>query len=46
MDIGEKFLTTDGTLTQRSCPTGCTRTCGCYKIWAEAIAGRVKELMK
>ena len=46
MDIGEKFLTADGTLTQEIMPDGLHPNFRGYRIWADAIAGRVKELMK
>jgi len=46
MDIGEKFLTPDGTLTQEIMPDGLHPNLRGYKIWAEAITARVKELMK
>jgi|SRR5688572_14493639 len=46
MDIGEKFLTPDGTLTPEIMPDGLHPNLRGYKIWAEAISPRVKELMK
>jgi N-acetylglucosamine-6-sulfatase len=46
MDIGDKFLTADGTLTQEIMPDGLHPNFRGYKIWADAISGRVKELMK
>ena len=46
MDIGEKFLTGDGTLTQEIMPDGLHPNLRGYRIWAEAISGRVKELMR
>jgi lysophospholipase L1-like esterase len=46
MDIGDKFLTADGTLTPEIMPDALHPNFAGYKIWAEAISGRVKELMK
>ena len=46
MDIGEKFLAPDGTLTAEIMPDGLHPNLRGYKIWAEAISGRVKELMR
>jgi lysophospholipase L1-like esterase len=46
MDIGEKFLTGDGTLTPEIMPDGLHPNLRGYRIWAEAISGRVKELMR
>ena len=46
MDIGDKFLTADGTLTPEIMPDGLHPNLRGYKIWAEAISARVKELMK
>lgn len=46
MDIGEKFLAPDGTLTTEIMPDGLHPNLRGYKIWAEAISGRVKELMR
>jgi N-acetylglucosamine-6-sulfatase len=46
MDIGDKFLTADGTLTTEIMPDGLHPNLRGYKIWADAISGRVKELMR
>ncbi|HET9217886.1 MAG TPA: GDSL-type esterase/lipase family protein [Terriglobia bacterium] len=46
MDIGDKFLTADGTLTTEVMADGLHPTARGYQIWADAISGRVKELMK
>jgi N-acetylglucosamine-6-sulfatase len=46
MDIGEKFLAPDGTLTTDIMPDGLHPNLKGYKIWAEAISGRVRELMR
>lgn len=46
MDIGDKFLTADGTLTPEIMPDALHPNFAGYKIWADAISGRVKELMK
>ena len=46
MDIGEKFLAPDGTLTPEIMPDGLHPNLRGYKIWADAISARVKELMK
>jgi N-acetylglucosamine-6-sulfatase len=46
MDIGDKFLAPDGTLTTEIMPDGLHPSTQGYRIWAEAISGRVKELMR
>ena len=46
LDIGDKFLTADGTLTADIMPDGLHPNLKGYKIWAEAMAGRVKDLMR
>jgi lysophospholipase L1-like esterase len=46
LDIGDKFLAPDGTLTPEIMPDGLHPNFRGYKIWADAIAARVKELMK
>ena len=46
MDIGDKFLTADGTLTTEVMADGLHPTARGYQIWADAISDRVKELMK
>ena len=46
MDIGEKFLTPDGTLTPEIMPDGLHPNLRGYRIWADAISARVRELMK
>ena len=46
MDIGEKFLTADGTLTTEIMNDGLHPTEKGYQIWADATKDRVKELMK
>jgi N-acetylglucosamine-6-sulfatase len=46
MDIGDKFLTADGTLTPEIMPDGLHPSTQGYRIWAEAINGRVRELMQ
>jgi lysophospholipase L1-like esterase len=46
MDIGDKFLTSDGTLTAEVMPDGLHPSEKGYQIWADAILPRVKELMK
>ena len=46
MDIGDKFLTPDGTLTTEIMADGLHPTEKGYRIWADATLGRVKELMK
>src|SRR5688572_13096738 len=46
MDIGDKFLAADGTLTREVMPDGLHPSAQGYQIWADAIIGRVKELMK
>jgi lysophospholipase L1-like esterase len=45
MDIGEKFLTPDGTLTTEIMADGLHPTTKGYQIWADATLPRVKELM-
>src|SRR5215831_1144815 len=46
MDIGEKFLTPDGTLTTEIMADGLHPTAKGYQIWADAIIDKVKTLMK
>ena len=46
MDIGDKFLAADGTLSTEIMPDGLHPNLQGYKIWADAIHGRVKELMQ
>ena len=46
MDIGDKFLTADGTLTTEVMADGLHPTAKGYQIWADAINGQVKTLMK
>ena len=46
MDIGDKFLTADGTLTPEIMPDGLHPNLRGYRIWADAISSRVKELMR
>jgi lysophospholipase L1-like esterase len=46
MDIGQKFLQPDGTLTTEIMPDRLHLSPKGYEIWAEAIEGKVKELMK
>jgi len=45
-DIGDKFLTADGTLTTEVMGDGLHPTAKGYQIWADAIVGQVKNLMK
>ena len=45
LDIGDKFLEKDGTLTQEMMPDALHLSPKAYRIWAEAIEGKVKELM-
>jgi beta-glucosidase len=45
MDIGDKFLTADGTLTAEIMMDGLHPTTKGYQIWADATLPRVKELM-
>jgi len=45
-DIGPKFLTADGTLTPEIMPDGLHPSAKGYQIWADAIIGQVKTLMK
>ena len=45
LDIGDKFLTPDGTLTPEIMPDGLHPNLKGYKIWADAISARVKDLM-
>ena len=46
MDIGDKFLTADGTLTTEIMADGLHPTAKRYQIWADAIIDKVKMLMK
>jgi lysophospholipase L1-like esterase len=46
MDIGNKFLAADGTLTTDIMPDGLHPNLAGYQIWADAIAERVKTLMQ
>ena len=46
LDIGEKFLTPDGTLTPEIMPDALHPNLKGYRIWAEATAARVKQLMR
>jgi N-acetylglucosamine-6-sulfatase len=46
MDIGDKFLAADGTLPVEVMPDGLHPNLQGYRIWADAIVGRVKELMQ
>ena len=46
MDIGDKFLAADGTLPAEIMPDGLHPNAQGYKIWADAIHARVKELMQ
>ena len=46
MDIGDKFLTADGTLTTEIMNDGLHPTEKGYQIWADATKDRVRELMK
>ena len=46
MDIGARFLEPDGTLPADVMPDGLHPNEKGYRIWAEAIIGRVKELMQ
>jgi lysophospholipase L1-like esterase len=46
MDIGEKFLASDGTLPADIMPDGLHPNLKGYGIWAAATADKVKELMK
>lgn len=45
MDIGDAFLTPDGTLTPEVFPDGLHPSEMGYQMWADAIADRVRELM-
>ena len=46
LDIGDKFLTADGTLTTEVMADGLHPTAAGYKIWADAIMPTVTTLMK
>jgi len=46
MDIGDKFLTADGTLTTEVMGDGLHPTAKGYQIWADAIKDQVKTLMQ
>ena len=46
MDLGDKFLQPDGTLSQEIMPDRLHLSPKGYEIWAEAIDAKVKELLK
>jgi lysophospholipase L1-like esterase len=46
MDIGDKFLAPDGTLPVDIMPDGLHPNTQGYRIWADAIVARVRELMQ
>lgn len=46
MDIGDKFLAADGTLPVEIMPDGLHPNTQGYRIWAEAIAPKVQELLQ
>lgn len=46
MDIGDKFLMPDGTLPVEIMPDGLHPNTQGYRIWADAISARVRELMQ
>jgi len=46
MDIGDKFLTADGTLTTEIMADGLHPTAKGYQVWADAILPTVKNLMQ
>jgi N-acetylglucosamine-6-sulfatase len=46
MDIGDRFLAADGTLPTDIMPDGLHPNLRGYRIWADAISSRVKELVK
>jgi lysophospholipase L1-like esterase len=46
MDIGDKFLTADGTLTTEIMADGLHPTAKGYQVWADAILPQVRTLMK
>ena len=46
MDIGDKFLTPDGTLTTEIMADGLHPTAKGYQIWADGTFDKVKELMR
>ena len=46
LDIGDKFLTPDGTLTPEVFPDGLHPNELGYRIWANAILGRVRQLLQ
>jgi N-acetylglucosamine-6-sulfatase len=46
LDIGDKFLTPDGVLTAEVMPDGLHPNEFGYRIWANAILGRVKALLQ
>lgn len=46
MDIGDRFLAADGTLPTDIMPDGLHPNLRGYRIWADAISARVRELVK
>jgi lysophospholipase L1-like esterase len=45
MDIGDRFLAPDGTLPVEIMPDGLHPNENGYRIWAQAVNGRIRELM-
>jgi lysophospholipase L1-like esterase len=45
MDIGDRFLAPDGTISEEVMPDGLHPSAVGYQIWADAIGGRVRELL-
>ena len=46
MDIGDRFLAPDGTLPADVMPDGLHPNLKGYQIWADAMIGKVKELLQ
>ena len=46
LDIGDKFMKPDGTLTKDVMPDFLHLSAAGYQIWADAISPKLAELMK
>ena len=46
LDIGDKFVQPDGTMTKEITPDFLHLSAAGYQIWADAITPKIRELMK